>query len=381
MRRLFLGRIKKWTVGSALVLLLGLGALAWLERTRLTIWYCVHGLAAAGDADRNQWVERVAGLDAAALPALLDRLGQDDPQACANVQQALASLADRWGSDDPRVADLVGRLSAAFAALSTPGQQAALTVADRAVAAADRSTSLPAALVPSAVRLLEQAANLPDESVHAEALSLASTLADRVGQEQVVRACRALAAACLRDQDKDNRTHAVRLALHPKVWLLREVVPLLGDPAPEIRRAVMAAVGSKPEAIDTDDLLPWLHDPDAQVRGLCEEALRLRGLREAHLRLGRLKTDQDPKVRLQVVDYLPYSTDLDPGVWLRSLSHDPVPAVRAAAIRAAVEQGVVDLSDRIDQMAQNDPSPTIRQLAQHYIACQKSGQSPSSKPR
>ena len=52
--------------------------------------------------------------------------------------------------------------------------------------------------------------------------------------------------------------------------------------------------------------------------------------------------------------------------WLRRLSHDPAPEVRVAAIRAASEQTLVDLSDRLDQMARSDPSPTVSQLARYF---------------
>ena len=52
------------------------------------------------------------------------------------------------------------------------------------------------------------------------------------------------------------------------------------------------------------------------------------------------------------------------------LTHDPAPEVRVAAIRAAKEPPLadlqVDLSDRIDQILQNDPSPTVRQQAGYY---------------
>jgi hypothetical protein len=41
--------------------------------------------------------------------------------------------------------------------------------------------------------------------------------------------------------------------------------------------------------------------------------------------------------------------------------------VRAAAARAALEQRVRSLADRLEQMAQNDPSPSVRQLAQYYL--------------
>ena len=84
-------------------------------------------------------------------------------------------------------------------------------------------------------------------------------------------------------------------------------------------------------------------------------------------------TDAQPGTRLQVLDLLGRSRDLEPGAWLRRLSNDPSPAVRAAAVRAATEQPMASLVDRLEQMAQNDPSSTVRQLAQYYLSCQKAG--------
>lgn len=60
--------------------------------------------------------------------------------------------------------------------------------------------------------------------------------------------------------------------------------------------------------------------------------------------------------------------DIDPGLWLRRLSHDGSPAVRAeAALWLMSEQSLLDLSDRIDQMARSDPNPSVSQLAQFYL--------------
>jgi hypothetical protein len=164
----------------------------------------------------------------------------------------------------------------------------------------------------------------------------------------------------------DHRLAAIRLALYPGIDVLPELVFLLGDAHAEIRRAAMLAVAPSPGALLTDDLIRWLNDPDPDVRLLCEKALRIRGLNDSHLRLGKLITDQRPKVRLQVLDLLSHAHDLDSGVWLRRLSHDPVPAVRAAALRAAAERSVASLADRLTQMSQTDQSSTIRQLAEHY---------------
>src|SRR5581483_8097547 len=101
------------------------------------------------------------------------------------------------------------------------------------------------------------------------------------------------------------------------------------------------------------------------------EALRGRGLQPGHLKLARLVTDPRPVNRLRVLDHLFDDGSLDPAVWLRRLSHDPSPAVRAAAVRAMSRQAAVDLTDRLDQMARSDPSPTVRDLARYYLSCSR----------
>src|SRR5262249_55522040 len=164
---------------------------------------------------------------------------------------------------------------------------------------------------------------------------------------------------------------AIHLASQPGVELLEAIVPLLRDPSADVRHAALLAVGSTPEVIATDDLLHWLHDPDARVRRVCETALRGRGLSDGHIKLGRLLTDGQAQTRLQVLDHLRRTAELEPGFCRRRLSHDPAAAVRAAAVRAAAEFPLVNLTDRMEQIAQNDPSPTVRQLARYYLACPK----------
>src|SRR5262249_26046743 len=132
-------------------------------------------------------------------------------------------------------------------------------------------------------RLLTEAARQPDAEVHARALALVAVLVGQVTSEDVQTGVRELTRACLRDERAANRVQAVRLALRPELDLLESVVPLLNDPVPEVRRTAMLAVGPAEEVIRTDALLRWLHDPDADVRKLCEKALRSRGLQEEHL--------------------------------------------------------------------------------------------------
>jgi HEAT repeat protein len=181
---------------------------------------------------------------------------------------------------------------------------------------------------------------------------------------------------CLNDPDAETRVQAIRLTVHLGMNLLEQVVALLTDPQAEVRRAALLAVGAATEVLATDDLLVCLHDPDAGVRRLCEQALLGRGLETSHIQLGRLMTNKDAKTRLQVLDRLRQTPGLEASVWLRRLSHDPSPAVRAAAIRAVSEFAEVDLSDRINQIAQTDPNFTVRQLAQYYLSSQK----PANRP-
>ncbi len=385
---LLAGHSNRFLAGLSIALLLAGAGVAWLGREPLLAWYYLRGLEKAGEGEREVWVQRVVGLGSAAVPGVLDCLGKDDARVCANAQAALARLAESWSAEDPRWAELSGRLCNDFRRFSPAGQESVLKLAadwltprgvpdvergarSAGVGAPRYTLRAPRPVRQHAVRLLEQAARASDQDVHAAALDLAGTLLEQGDWTGLLGPCRELARSCLRDARPDNRTRAVRIALHPGMDLVEQVVPLLHDIAPEVRRAAMLVVGAAKETVTTDYLLPWLHDPDAEVRRLCETALLARDLKREHLQLARLISDSRPRVRLQVLHYLDADLDLEPGAWLRRLSQDSEEAVRVAAIRAAFEQSGVDLTDRLEEMAQSDPSPTVRQIAGIYLAFHK----------
>jgi hypothetical protein len=218
-------------------------------------------------------------------------------------------------------------------------------------------------------RVLPEAARAEDGAVRGAALDLAAALLERPDRAEWLGACRDLALASFTAAEAESRARAVQLALHPGMDLQQQALPLLRDPAPEVRRLAVLVVGPAPNVISTDDLLHWLHDPDAEVRRLCEVALGGRKVPHDHIRLGRMLTDPNHHVRLNVLDELHKPYDIDAGIWLRYLSHDPKDSVRVAAVRAAVEERFrtpVDLSDRVEQMAKSDPSPTVRQEMGRY---------------
>jgi hypothetical protein len=359
---------RSWKRVALLALVLGVvgAGVAWVNRTSLLTWYYLRQLASAEDADRAVWAERVATLESAAVPTLFRLLGGDDARACRNAGAALGRLTRRWGLDDSRTGELAEQLARALPRLSGWGRRTVLQLPLGWM----QANPLPPALARAAGRMLAEAAALEDSGTCAAALELASALLQQPNLADPVDDCRTLVRAGLHDAAPANRLLAVQLASQPKVNLIQHVLPLLGDTAAEVRRAAILAAGSAPETeVRDEEVLRSLHDPDEDVRRICEALLRdNRRFTEEDLKLGRLLTDDRPLMRLQVLEYLHRSSDLEPGVWLRRLSHDPSPAVRAAALRTAAEQTVVDLTDRIDQMAQRDPSPTIRDQARHYLS-------------
>jgi hypothetical protein len=219
--------------------------------------------------------------------------------------------------------------------------------------------------------LLPGAFGREDAELRGQALTLAARLLARPDGVEFLGPCRVLTQSSLSDAEPQNRARSLELALYPGMDLQRQLRPLLHDPAAKVRQLALLALGPAQDVILTEELLHWLHDPDPEVRRLCEMALRGRKLSEGHIRLGRLLTDARPSVRLEVLDHMHRTTDIDPGVWLRHLSHDPVASVRAAAMRAATwDYPQVSFSDRLEQMCA-DASPTVGQLAQYYLPQKK----------
>ncbi len=378
---------RKFLTVLILVLLVGCGIVAWRERAALLSWFYIHNLARASESTRQRWVGRVANLGETALPGLLGCLAQTDALVCANARAALEMMTRTWGAGDSRTADLTLRLAREFEHFSPAGQKQVLDLAVGWFREGRQRSAAPArvALVSACGSLLGEAAVIEDEDVRASALELCGLLLSQPGEDHAGKPldpALKLAAAALRSSSADNRLHAVRLSLHPGMAdLLEHVATLLGDASPDVRRAALVAVSRARDAVHDDQLLPCLHDPDPEVRRLCEQALIARGLRREYIELGRLLTDPRPTQRLQVLDRLCESTELDPGLWLRRLSHDSSPSVRVAAVRAMTQQSFVDLSDRIDQIAREDSDPTVRQLAHYYLNCPRrnAASSPSTR--
>src|SRR5439155_1533870 len=88
-------------------------------------WYYLRELAAAGEENREMWVNRAVSLDSAVVPGLVDLLRQKDPTVCVNAEHALTGLARKWGAEDARTLRLAEEMHGRFGDLDQGGSHAA----------------------------------------------------------------------------------------------------------------------------------------------------------------------------------------------------------------------------------------------------------------
>ena len=220
----------------------------------------------------------MAGLGEPVVDGLLDCLDGGDDRACENAAAALDYLARTWGESDPRHGRSGRPRGPAFGRMC-PASQAVLL---HGMAGWFHGAPPASGLVPACARLLTEAAESNDAGTQQAALELAGVLVRQPQEGEALRPARELARAGLKSEAPANRLRAVQLTLHPGMDLLESVVGLLRDPAVEVRRAAILAVGPADQVVRDEGLLPSLHDPDAEVRRLTEEALRGRGLQPIH---------------------------------------------------------------------------------------------------
>ena len=352
----------------AMVVLAGLATLANWQRHQVVAWYYVRQLTNAYEENREDYANKVADLEEAALPRVLDGLQSKDALVCANLQYALVLMTKRWGVTDPRAQSLVERLSTQFASFSSEGQDKTLLLL-AGLLRQDGPRPLAPKLIKAVGEVLVEAER--SNELRAACLLLAAELIDCVQPGQWAAVVRDMAERGLKDESSETRMAAVQLLLREPMRqskeLMEKAIPLLRDPEPGVRRAALLALASESDVVREEAFLPLLHDEDAQVQYLCEIALRKRKLTDDDIKLARMISDKNPVTRMRVLHYFHQMPELNLGAWLRQLSQDREPAVRAAAVRAAADFPQVDLTQRLREMAERDPSETVRQNARYYL--------------
>lgn len=324
-------RRKRWKL--VLVVFLALVALAggaaFSQRTALQAWYFAHRMEGAGDGERRQWTDKLVAMGEPAVPRLLACLQKDNASVCEESRFALDRLLTEWGPKDPRSGKLADRFFEMHPSFSPAGQVAALQLLPEVLAAG--------------------------------------------GIEAAAKA-RTIVTAALKDRSVEARYLGVLLANRIELNMLPNVVPLLDDPDARVRCAALMALGPVREGaagmekplVEADQLLRYLHDPDPEVRRLCETMLvKSRGLSERVVNYGRQLTHPDPRERLKLLLELAEEENVDHRVWLQRLSDDPDSAVRAGAARVAAERQV-DFTERLEKMMSTDTDGTVRKIAEYY---------------
>lgn len=332
-------RLLRAALGLAVVLAAA-GGWAGYNATALRARYAAHRLTtAATDEDRATWADALASHGDAGLPRLVEFVRAGDPACCPAAAAALDRYLNALPDSDPRAVTLCGQVLDTF-----PGA---------------------------------------GEATPAAVLELLPAVLKRAGSAHAGR-CREVIAAGLKMPATSARMLAVRMAMHPQVKMRADLVPLLGAPEPEIRRAALFAVGPATDGdpvIGDEELFRWLHDPDEGVRKGCYDALVSRGRTEPEIALGRRLTHPEPGERLKLLLDLRYDDDVaDPEPWLERLSRDAEPAVRAGAARVAVEVAAARRLAApvwVGRLADADSDPTVRRVARYYRTLPTAGVVPA----
>ena len=317
-------------LGIGLCLAIGAGAWAATNWSSLQTRYAIYKLKAATDeAERAKWAEAVAARDGGARE-LIAMCRDDRPEVRAVTVTAIAKHLEALPPNDTHGVDLGVALIDEFGSASE----------------AERESLAP----------------------------LLPMLVQRVGGAFGPK-CRAAVTTAFQLKSAEARIAAIRAALHPQVGLRAEVVPFLGAPEPEVRRAALFAVGPATDSepvIGDEDLFRWLHDPDADARSICRAALVSRGRSDAEISFGKRLVSPDASDRLNLLLDLRYDDELtDAGPWLERLSHDLDPAVRAGAARVFLEingERMLPIPAWIARLAESDSSPTVRRIAGFHRA-------------
>ncbi len=361
----YFGKKKNW---ASLALCMVLAGFVWTQKEWALSWYYVRQLSYVYLEKRETWAKRVVSLDEYAVPRLLLQLHSNDALICGNMQHTLNLLAEKWGVTDPRSQRLVERMHAQFEQFSLVGQEKALLFLTKLLQQ-DAPKPLPPAITQNICEVLLTADSKAE--LRPGALFLAAELVDCVAPGQWVAELRGMAERGLSERYPTTRVAALHLMkrgpMRHERALVERAIPLLRDEKAIVRRAALLALGSETEAVREEHFLMLLHDEDLETQYLCEMALRRRNLNDDDIKLARMISHKDPGVRMGILNHLPHMSELNLAEWLRQLCNDTESAVRAAGVRAAGDFTNVDLTDRLREMAEHDPSETVRQNARHYL--------------
>lgn len=142
---------------------------------------------------------------------------------------------------------------------------------------------------------------------------------------------------------------------------------LRDDPDFRVRTQVLTSFAMRPGVLSEEAILPLLHDPLPDLRGLAEKVLKARGLSAELIGLGEMVTHARPEIRASAIPLLLQRDDIDPTVWLLRLSEDGDESVRLAAVEAFAGKGSPEVLQRLRELAAADESEAVRLAASKLL--------------
>jgi hypothetical protein len=173
---------------------------------------------------------------------------------------------------------------------------------------------------------------------------------------------------CLASHDVPTRVAAVTcLGTLPIDDSAAAAVPYLDDPNADVRRQTVSSFARRNYILTDDMLLKRLHDEDPVVRDMSNLVLKTRGLSQELIGLGGLMFSPRADQRVSVITLLKGRTDVDVVTWLIQLSKDPVETVRISALAAMSQHKTPVVQKRLAEMARTDASEAVRQAARKLV--------------
>jgi HEAT repeat protein len=142
---------------------------------------------------------------------------------------------------------------------------------------------------------------------------------------------------------------------------------LLDDPVPAVRVQLLNSFAHRRDVLTDEAILPILFDSETAVALAAQIVLRARGLDEEQIGLAKLLYHPRPELRASAIPMIEAREDIDPSVWLLQLSRDDDESVRSKALEALSRLTSPDARRRLAEMADSDPSQSIRDAARRAL--------------
>lgn len=174
--------------------------------------------------------------------------------------------------------------------------------------------------------------------------------------------------ALLDDPEPGVRFSAVlSLGKLPIDAMAQPAAALLDDPVPAVRVQLLNSFAHRRDLLTDEAILPMLFDPETAVALAAQIVLRARGLDDEQIALAKRLFHPRAEMRASAIPMVEAREDIDPIVWLLRLSRDDDESVRSQALDALSRRASPDARRRLTEMADSDPSESIRDAARRAL--------------